>query len=491
MAKRKTNKNKRKETRQPVKKTKGKGEINRNNDTIGIALITVGILMLLSIFSNYVNGLSMGSFGEFAFLTLRSLFGLGSFIVPFLVMSVGYMYIISKNKVKYSSKFFGIILIVINFLILLNIFKYDIFYSPANMKTAIEKIIDSGTVFHGGIISFLLTVPLCSVFGKTGGMLIVFAGFLIAGMLITEMEMQHLFSTIISYISSHKSDKPKRVRERQEENITSEVEKNTCEKEHVDNNENRIKIIDFVKSNTLDETAVTENHSKKDTGTSKENGVMEDEIIPVIKDSMEHKEVRQKSYKKEKQIKSEDIESIEENVKEEIITNSIIQDSEKKDYVFPSIELLNENKEGQQSKSDKRELLQDANKLASTLKSFGVKAKVVQVTKGPSVTRFEIQPEVGVKVSKIVNLSDDIALNLAASSIRIEAPIPGKAAVGIEVPNRKLLPVLFREVIESSVFQEDKGNLTIGLGKDIAGKCITTDVCKDATCTCGWCNRIR
>ncbi len=479
MAKRKTTKNKRKETRQSVKRTRGKEETKKNNnDAIGIFLITVGILMLLSIFSKYVNGLSMGRFGGAAYQILTSIFGIGAFIVPCLVMAIGYMYIISKNKVKYSRKFFGIILIVINIMILLNIFKYDIFYNPPNMKLALSKIYDSGTPFHGGIIAFLLTVPLCTIFGKTGGLLIVFAGFLIGGICITEMEIQHMFSTIISYISSFKPDKSKRVSKADEKEITSDVEKNTYEKDNISNNENRIKIIDFVKSNTLDETAVTENENKNEAVTLRETDIVTDENTPIIKDSMEQKEVRKKTYQHEKQIKSENIDNIEKDVKEEIFTNAIIHDSEKKEYIFPSIELLKENKEGQQSKSDKRELLQDANKLASTLKSFGVKAKVVQVTKGPSVTRFEIQPEVGVKVSKIVNLSDDIALNLAAPSIRIEAPIPGKAAVGIEVPNKKLLPVLFREIIDSSIFQEDNGNLTIGLGKDIAGKCITTDLAK-------------
>lgn len=97
-------------------------------------------------------------------------------------------------------------------------------------------------------------------------------------------------------------------------------------------------------------------------------------------------------------------------------------------------------------------MIDNANKLEETLSNFGVEAKVVQVTKGPSVTRFELQPSPGVKVSKIVNLQDDIALGLAANGVRMEAPIPGKAAIGIEVPNKKQSPVFLREVLDSKEF---------------------------------------
>ena len=129
---------------------------------------------------------------------------------------------------------------------------------------------------------------------------------------------------------------------------------------------------------------------------------------------------------------------IKESVNKEIedILNEDKEEIEKKEYVFPNTDLLNVNNKTKLNSSDKKELIDSANKLEETLRSFGVDAKVVQVTKGPSVTRFELQPSPGVKVSKIVNLSDDIALGLAASGVRIEAPIPGKAAVGIEVPNK-------------------------------------------------------
>lgn len=122
--------------------------------------------------------------------------------------------------------------------------------------------------------------------------------------------------------------------------------------------------------------------------------------------------------------------------------------------------------------------MEKVKKIEDTLKNFGVDAKVIQVTKGPAITRFELQPSAGVKVSRIVSLTDDIALSLAAPSVRIEAPIPGKSAIGIEVPNDKIAPVYLREVIDSKKFRNFKSDLAIGLGKDIAGNIVIVDLSK-------------
>lgn len=151
--------------------------------------------------------------------------------------------------------------------------------------------------------------------------------------------------------------------------------------------------------------------------------------------------------------------------------------TETEPYVFPPINLLARNTErgAGASGTDLREL---AKKLIETLHSFGVEAKVLEVSKGPSVTRFEIQPNTGVKVSKIVGLADDIALNLAAISVRIEAPIPGKAAVGIEIPNTGNSLVRLREVIDCPEFTKFKAKTAFALGKDITGTPVIADISK-------------
>ena len=127
---------------------------------------------------------------------------------------------------------------------------------------------------------------------------------------------------------------------------------------------------------------------------------------------------------------------------------------------------------------DYAELEEKANRLLDTLRSFKVDAKIINITQGPSVTRFELQPGVGIKVSKITGLSDDIALSLAAPGIRIEAPIPGKSAIGIEIPNKEASPVPIREVLESDKFQAFPSKTAFALGKDIAGSCVVADIAK-------------
>ncbi|HBA50384.1 MAG TPA: DNA translocase FtsK [Lachnospiraceae bacterium] len=147
-----------------------------------------------------------------------------------------------------------------------------------------------------------------------------------------------------------------------------------------------------------------------------------------------------------------------------------------KKYMFPPISLL---QKGVAAAGDsERELRETAMHLQQTLSTFGVKVTITDISQGPSVTRYELQPEQGVKVSKIVGLTDDIKLNLAAMDIRIEAPIPGKAAIGIEVPNKETIPVGLRELLESKEFSEFQSNLAFAVGKDIAGKVVVSDIAK-------------
>ncbi len=151
--------------------------------------------------------------------------------------------------------------------------------------------------------------------------------------------------------------------------------------------------------------------------------------------------------------------------------------AQKHEYVFPPISLLSVNTN--KSKGDSaQEIRNTAQKLQETLATFGVEATVTDISQGPTVTRFELQPKLGVKVSRIKNLSDDIKLNLAAADIRIEAPIPGKAAIGIEVPNKENQAVLLRDLIDTPEFKKSDSNLAFAVGKDIAGKTIIYDIDK-------------
>ena len=208
------------------------------------------------------------------------------------------------------------------------------------------------------------------------------------------------------------------------------------------------------------------NHSNDDleplTKQSKKK-MMEakEEIEPDVIDSNLFKEVEEQKEDKKKAVLQ--------------LEHSVVVEDEH--YEYPPVELLSKPSK-KTLRGGARALTDTATRLQKTLYSFGVSAKVENVSVGPAITRYELKPAEGVRVSKIANLADDIALNLAAETIRIEAPIPGKQAVGIEVPNKEKEVVHFREIIESKEFKENKSKLTVGLGKDVAGNVQLADIAK-------------
>lgn len=194
----------------------------------------------------------------------------------------------------------------------------------------------------------------------------------------------------------------------------------------------------------------------------------------VKKEDSRKKERRTGSSLKEKEDALKRLETPEEKV-EPMITP--VENLSGEQYQFPPLSLLKPGR-NRRSGNNQNELLEVADKLEKTLRNFGVRVSVTDVSCGPTVTRFELQPEQGVKVSKIVALADDIKLNLAAADIRIEAPIPGKAAVGIEVPNKENVTVSLRELFETPEFQNCKTKIPFSAGKDIGGKAIVADIAK-------------
>lgn len=171
------------------------------------------------------------------------------------------------------------------------------------------------------------------------------------------------------------------------------------------------------------------------------------------------------------------VKKMQESQKEELHAAVEQKAEEKETYRFPPLDLLKSGKSTNQEDIT-MELQVNGQKLVDVLKSFGVQTKILDISRGPAVTRYELQPAAGVKISKITNLADDIAMNLAASGVRIEAPIPGKAAVGVEVPNKNVSVVKMRELIESAAFQNAKSKLTVALGRDISGNITLADLAK-------------
>jgi S-DNA-T family DNA segregation ATPase FtsK/SpoIIIE len=391
----------------------------------GIFLITLGILILISVFSSS----SSGIFGEFTRKILIAAMGLGAYVFPVLFIFIGVCFILRKNNFSFSRKFFGIILFIVNTLLTLQMVLMNKYYIAGNINAGIVKLYESDTFIHGGIMSFLIDIPLYQFLGAVGSYVLFTGLYLVSFVLISRIT---LYDVLSFFKSKFQGQEKPAIAEQTQMQIPEGID----EKEnYVKGINSRIKIMNFMKSSNPDNPEIpVEINTAPAVDTS-----INDELEKVIKKSSVKNEAK---------------------------------------YNFPAIDLLKQNTQSQLNKEDKKELISNATKLEETLSSFGVEAKVVQVSKGPSVTRFELQPSPGVKVSRIVNLSDDIALALAASGVRIEAPIPGKSAVGIEVPNSELSAVFLREVIESDEFINSTKNLSFCLGKDIAGNCVASDLTK-------------
>lgn len=233
----------------------------------------------------------------------------------------------------------------------------------------------------------------------------------------------------------------------------------------------------LAKTDDYDAAATEVYHPFDGVETSKTAPVISEPATDAMLPEADGEPVTEAATRKRKKTKESEQEMLSER---DQIAETIQENSEQKpikEYKFPPLKLLKSGR-GKGTKSNEASVRETAMKLKSTLENFGVNVTVTDYSCGPSVTRYELQPEQGVKVSKITNLADDIKLNLAAADIRIEAPIPGKPAVGIEVPNKDSQPVFFRDLLESDNFQKFPSNIAFAVGKDISGQVVVADIAK-------------
>ena len=468
-------------------KTKGKGSKSKkapvksdsNPDITGIIYMATGVIFAIAIYTDLAGALS-----TIAQTIVCAAIGVGMYALPIYLIYFGFQYIKTRGNIQLDKCFFGITIMVIVIMMVCGTLNIQGSYTPDNFIESFKEILYGDTEFiHGGIISYLVCYPLYRLLGFLGAYVILFTFSVISVTLIFDITLYDLG------IKAYNTKEKIKTSRREKINNTSKNEKtrnrdsfiNIVDKTESDDGEKssrellskvdkKIKILDFMKNAQEDDIAT--------------EPIKEEVSSDIQIDSFLDKQDEKQSYPEKviaKETNKQKKEKLDENVKD--VVSKEIQDvmegqREEKEYVHPSLELLKTNSSTKLNSSDKKELIESANKLEEILSNFGVDAKVTQVTKGPSVTRFELQPSPGVKVSKIVNLSDDIALGLAASGIRIEAPIPGKAAVGIEVPNRKQTAVFLREVLENEEFIESKKKLAFALGKDISGKCVVGDLSK-------------
>ncbi|MDU2670553.1 MAG: DNA translocase FtsK [Clostridium sp.] len=441
------------------KRTKKKKTLD--NDIKSIVYIVIGLLLTIAIYTNLAGVLS-----HISRKYIYNLVGLGAFVLPLYLIYFGVNMIISKGEIVYSRRLFGITLIVITLIFLSATIKVQSL-NQETFKSSLKLIMgESDLTLHGGFLGHLIAFPLSKFIGYIGSY-ILYSSLLFIGITqvfdITIYSIVKLINEFTNKIIQNIKTKPKKKDKPSKANdqfIEVEPINDVIDKDIVKGIDNKIQILDFMKNSNGNESEISEEVSLESFNEKEEIELLNADK-QVSTETIQH-------IRTSKDLKSKDID----------LDNIINSDSKEIHYVFPTIDLLKNNGKARLKSEDKKDLIDGANKLESILESFGVEAKVTQVTKGPSVTRFELQPSPGVKVSKIVNLTDDIALGLAANGIRIEAPIPGKSAIGIEVPNKKQIPVFLREVLDSKEFTNSNKKLSFGLGKDIAGKCVVGDLSK-------------
>lgn len=455
-------------------KKKGSEVDEKKGDVKAVLYIAIGILLAFSTYTDLAGVLSVISRK-----TMYNIFGVIVYLIPVYLIYFGIDTIRSKGTIKYSRRFFSItVLAVVIWLFCSTMSIQFVSGSAYNNEGFLEMIkkmhFSNNYSLHGGFFGFLITYPLSKLVGYIGSYILYSTLFLIGMILLMDITLYDIYvkskKMIIAFIGSGFSKneiKKDNIRKKKEKNINNDTievivpyEKNEKD-EFIKGINNKIQILDFMKNSELQDVNPLQNFNLDNTEVYERNNMSDN--------------VSSSSKRHSKNLSHEDKEVVNKEIEHSI---SEVGETVKKDYSFPTMDLLNINSKLKLKSEDKKDLIENANKLEETLSNFGVDAKVVQVTKGPSVTRFELQPSPGVKVSKIVNLQDDIALGLAANGVRMEAPIPGKAAIGIEVPNKKQSPVFLREVLDSKEFTSTNKNLAFALGKDITGKCIVGDLSK-------------
>ncbi len=418
-------------------------------EIFSVVLVAMSIFLIATMFI----GEGTGPFGQFIKNILLGLFSYSAYLFPFYFIAVGTNLIIEKRIYKYRSKFIYVLVLFLTLNAFIHFFSE--FEPYENLAKEISKYYSGAiTGDGGGVFGGLLNLLLQSIIGKTGAMIVYISSFAIFTILLFKISIiDFIKSTAIKFKAYLAVQKEKKA-------------------------EIKAKKAEQVPSDSIDyDFKVIMNNIEEDDDDYDEIIIPPEEDIIIGPDMNiepeEGKTFTDATIDENSQVtlnteedSEEDEEPFEPNFEDLIIK-----------YTFPPIDLLATAKKSKHNVSE-ADITSNAKKLVDTLASFGVQAKVLQVTKGPAITRYELQPMAGVKVSKIVNLADDIALNLAAQGVRIEAPIPGKAAIGVEIANQEIDMVTMREVLESDEFKNHPSKLAVALGKDISGKPIILDLAK-------------
>lgn len=471
-----------------------------NEDIMVVVLFVLTILLFILIYGE------AGALGEILSPALGGIIGWIKYLLPFGTAAAAIA--MAKNDDNYMfSKIFQSMMFLACIAGLLSMYqlsKLEAFRTgEVTFEGVLEIAYELGTKnVGGGTVGTVLAYPLSSLLGN-GGAAVVLVGIAVI-ILVFNFGLKPA-EFLAYFIKENERTKEARLERQLEENRARQEAKANYKNrtmqvladedvgidqrtENIDKNKKRGKDKEVYEPEPIDENQITININN--------NKLNENTDIPKIQkgklkifgknkaEEVEYEQVNVQEIKQETTnpneiesnlFKKEKVEK-EEKTKEVLGLEHTTYTEEYENYEMPPIELL---KEGEaKTITGKKALTETATKLQKTLYSFGVSAKVENVSVGPAITRYELKPAEGVRVSKIAKLSDDIALNLAAESIRIEAPIPGKQAVGIEIPNREKEIVHLRDIIESDEFRNHKSNLAFALGKNVAGEAVVADIAK-------------
>jgi len=397
---------------------------------LALSLISLAGLVITEISGQHFSSQAIGAVGRFLVRTLAGLFGQGKYLFPIGMGYLGIKIFQDYPRRKFKRLFIGIIII---YSVILAILHLQLMQNGQEFLNILRVGYEGK---GGGVIGALIAFVLSISFGPVGSYIVLITLVLISMVLITNISVKEGLQKIKNSLTSFF---------------------NTVKEELYNFLFYEIEVAEEI------EDDVDKDISKSD--------------FPVI---IDHTQNEGEHYIKANRTEEKKRDPTEDGRNADEAEKSLLENQEKSSHLFhgynlPPIDILKKPIKLKKSRIDK-DLTDKVRLLEQTLASFGVQVKVTQVSCGPVVTRYELQPAKGVKVSKIVSLSDDIALSLAASDVRIEAPIPGKAAIGIEVPNREVSVVYFREVLESKEFTTAKSPLIVALGKDISGNPVVANL---------------
>ena len=446
-------------------------------------VLAVSVVLLISNFG--VGGSVGNAISSFFF----GLVGLVCYPLPiFLFLGVAFV-IANKRNPRAYRKMAGFVLLFLAVCLFLQLVTEGAVYERDFMAYyRVSAEYKTGGGLLGGALSRLLV----QAFGTVGTYVITVIAMVISFVLITQKSM---FDMIKKFSRKMYRRAAERKAQRQEELKARQEEQAEKEQQQERRKKRKERTEDFLKETEVNEPEQEIKRKKEPKASRKKAKEQEvsgdilldepfvpenafpihraEELVQDLEEIVPPPEEEKETSKKNPRSSKAEIEQGIHEVSEEI---ALKEAEVKKAYEFPPMELL---KKGKQTGGDSdTHLRETAGKLQETLHNFGVNVSITNVSCGPTVTRYELQPEQGVKVSKIVGLTDDIKLNLAATDIRIEAPIPGKAAVGIEVPNENNSTVMLRDLLQSEAFSSCKSKLAFAAGKDIAGKPVITDIAK-------------